>query len=129
MRGDLQQQRGLADARVAAQQRHGARHDAASEHPVELVLAAREPLDAAGSVPPALASVAAGRRRRSGRARTRALRCAARANSTRRNAGHWPCHLRVSPPQALQTNTGLVRAIYALEVSTRLGCAAMRAFE
>ena len=30
------------------------------------------------------------------------------------HSGHWPCHFGVSPLQALQTNTELARAIYAL---------------
>src|SRR5207253_269415 len=37
LRGDLQQQRRLADARLAADQNHRARHDAAAEHEVEFV--------------------------------------------------------------------------------------------
>ena len=35
MRGGLQQQRGLADARLAAEQHERARHDAAAEHAIE----------------------------------------------------------------------------------------------
>ena len=42
MRGGLQQQRGFADARLAAQQHQRARNDAAAEHAIELADARRE---------------------------------------------------------------------------------------
>ena len=44
----LQQQRGLADAGLAADQHQRARHDAAAEHEVELGDAAGEALDGRG---------------------------------------------------------------------------------
>ena len=40
-RGHVEQQGRLADAGLAGQQHHGARHQAAAEHPVELVDAGR----------------------------------------------------------------------------------------
>ena len=43
VRGRLQQQRGLADARLAAEQHERAGHDAAAEHAIELVDAGRQP--------------------------------------------------------------------------------------
>ena len=43
VRGRLQQQRGLADARLAAEQHQRPGHDAAAEHAIELVDAGREP--------------------------------------------------------------------------------------
>ena len=44
LRRDLQQDRGLADPRLAADQHHRARHDAAAEHEVELGEAGAQPV-------------------------------------------------------------------------------------
>ena len=44
VRRRLQQQRGLADARLAADQHERARHDAAAQHAIELADAGRQPL-------------------------------------------------------------------------------------
>ncbi len=46
--GGLQQQRALADARVAADQRHAAGHDAAAEHAVQLFLSGGRARDIGG---------------------------------------------------------------------------------
>jgi hypothetical protein len=43
VRRRLQQQRGLADAGLAAEQHQRSGHDAAAEHAIELVDAARQP--------------------------------------------------------------------------------------
>ena len=50
-----------------------------------------------------------GRRGGALRRTRRALRCSSEFHSP--HSGHWPCHLRVSPPQELQTKTGFRRAI------------------
>src|SRR6516165_1171725 len=73
---------------------------------------------AAATALPSATALAAGAAR-SGAAR----RCSSEFHSP--HSGHWPCHLRVSPPQEPQTNTGLARAIYAPSVEFQLGCAGL----
>jgi hypothetical protein len=108
--GGLQQQRRLADAGIAADQHHRARHQAAAEHPVQLDAARRGgsgcsgqrrgPAPAAAATPPPAPGPAAawpgGGRARAGSATSSMLFQAPQS-------GHWPDHFGCWAPQALQT--------------------------
>ena len=79
-------------------------------------LAMRPSAAAAATALPSATALAAGVERGA-----TARRCSSEFHSP--HSGHCPCHLRVSPPQEPQTNTGLARAIDAPSVEFQLGCA------
>ncbi len=100
----LQQQRALADARIAADQHHAATDDAAAEHAVEFLLAGRRALD--------IGRIDLGQSRHRLAARQRLVAMPARAGAPRRRPScrvfqAWQCGQRPSqrglvPPQSLQ---------------------------
>ena len=86
----LQQQRRLADARVAAQQDHAAGNEAAAQHPVELLDAGGKPRHVPGLDRAQRPDFAAGAGQRPGSASARAPPPTRPACSKRRSAGTGP---------------------------------------
>ena len=98
----LQQQRGLADARVAAEQDDAAGHQAAAQHPVEFLEPGRKPRASSSrrrvpSVRTALALPATVWNRVGGGAATVSTSVFHAAQ-----CGHWPCHFGLWPPHSVQ---------------------------
>ena len=100
LRGDLEQQRALADAGLAGEQDRRAGHQAAAEHPVELGHAAGAER---GLLDRHLADRHRRRRHRAGRRTPGAARAAASATEPQAwHSPHRPTHLAVSQPHSEQ---------------------------
>ena len=103
----LQQQRRLADARVAADQHHAAGDDAAAEHAVELVDAGRlRGRRRRPRSPTSVATDSAGRQRRATGLRSDSAAAPSATASTSvfqaSQCGHLPCHFGLVPPHSVQ---------------------------
>ena len=110
VRGRLQQQRGLADAGLAAEQHQRPGHDAAAEHAIELADAGRQPHGVAPFRPPRTASPSSRRRTaRSGSPLPRAAPASAARSSTSEfqapHSAQRPIHFGACAPHSWQTKT------------------------
>ncbi len=92
LRGDLQQQRRLADAGLPAQQRHGACGQPAAEYPIELAHPEADHFARRGI---------GGQGRHHDRRGASGWGPTVTRDSEFHSAqcGHWPCHFKASPPQ------------------------------